>query len=59
MSITIETPGADSAPSIEDVRQFLYREARSLDDKDWDDWLASTRRTRSSGCRPGTTTTSS
>jgi benzoate/toluate 1,2-dioxygenase subunit beta len=25
--------------SIEDVRQFLYREARLLDDKDWDTWL--------------------
>ena len=29
-----------SALSIEDVRQFLYREARCLDDKDWDGWLA-------------------
>ncbi len=26
--------------SIEDVRQFLFREARLLDDKDWDGWLA-------------------
>jgi len=26
--------------TIEDVRQFLYREARFLDDKEWDDWLA-------------------
>ena len=25
---------------IEEVRQFLYREARALDDKEWDDWLA-------------------
>ena len=25
---------------IEEVRQFLYREARALDDKAWDDWLA-------------------
>lgn len=25
---------------IEDARQFLYREARALDDKEWDDWLA-------------------
>jgi benzoate/toluate 1,2-dioxygenase beta subunit len=25
--------------TIEDVRQFLYREARLLDDKDWDAWL--------------------
>jgi benzoate/toluate 1,2-dioxygenase beta subunit len=26
--------------SIETIRQFLYREARLLDDKDWDTWLA-------------------
>ena len=26
--------------NIEDVRQFLYREARFLDDRDWDNWLA-------------------
>ena len=26
--------------TIEDVRQFLYREARFLDDKEWDGWLA-------------------
>ena len=26
--------------TIEDVHQFLYREARFLDDKEWDDWLA-------------------
>jgi len=26
--------------TIEDARQFLYREARALDDKEWDDWLA-------------------
>ena len=25
---------------IEEARQFLYREARALDDKEWDDWLA-------------------
>ncbi len=25
--------------NIEDIRQFLYREARFLDDKDWDAWL--------------------
>ena len=41
MSITLETPQAATAPlSVEDVRQFLYREARYLDDKQWDDWLA-------------------
>ena len=26
--------------SSEDVRQFLYREARFLDDKEWEKWLA-------------------
>jgi len=25
--------------SVEDVRQFLYREARFLDDKEWESWL--------------------
>ena len=25
--------------TLEDVRQFLYREARLLDDKEWDAWL--------------------
>ena len=26
--------------SPEDVQQFLYREARFLDDKEWQNWLA-------------------
>ena len=26
--------------SVDDVRQFLYREARFLDDKEWESWLA-------------------
>jgi benzoate/toluate 1,2-dioxygenase beta subunit len=26
--------------SIEEIRQFLFREARLLDDKDWDAWLS-------------------
>jgi benzoate/toluate 1,2-dioxygenase subunit beta len=26
--------------SLEDIRQFLYREVRYLDDRQWDDWLA-------------------
>lgn len=26
--------------SLEEVQQFLYREARALDDRDWDSWLA-------------------
>ena len=42
MSATLEAPPRVIATplSIEDVRQFLYREARALDDKQWDDWLA-------------------
>ncbi len=41
MSVTLENPKAASAPlSIEDVTRFLYREARYLDDKEWDNWLS-------------------
>jgi benzoate/toluate 1,2-dioxygenase beta subunit len=42
MSITLEaSPATDrKLLSAEDVRQFLYREARCLDDRDWDGWLA-------------------
>jgi benzoate/toluate 1,2-dioxygenase beta subunit len=41
MTIMTENPRtATAALSIEDVRQFLYREARCLDDRDWDGWLA-------------------
>ena len=42
MSITLEaSPATDrKLLSTEDVRQFLYREARCLDDRDWDGWLA-------------------
>lgn len=29
-----------SGVGIEEVRAFLYRESRLLDDKQWDDWLA-------------------
>ena len=37
MSATTDlTPGF----GIEDAQQFLYREARYLDDRDWDAWLA-------------------
>lgn len=38
MTAVLEKPAA--ALSVEDVRQFLYREARTLDDRDWDAWLA-------------------
>jgi benzoate/toluate 1,2-dioxygenase beta subunit len=41
MSTTIERPqGVGAALPIEAVQQFLYREARFLDDRDWDSWLA-------------------
>jgi len=42
MSTTLATPMAatDAPLSLEAVTQFLYREARFLDDKDWDSWLA-------------------
>ena len=42
MSTTLATPMATTAAplSLEAVTQFLYREARFLDDKDWDSWLA-------------------
>ena|ERR1700757_2671383 len=40
MSLTPEKPQAEAAvQSVEDVRQFLHREARFLNDKDWDNWL--------------------
>jgi benzoate/toluate 1,2-dioxygenase subunit beta len=41
MSSTLEKPNAATRQlSTEDVRQFLYREARFLDDKEWESWLA-------------------
>jgi 3-phenylpropionate/cinnamic acid dioxygenase small subunit len=41
MSIVLENRRAGTATlSVEDVRQFLYREARFLDDKEWESWLA-------------------
>jgi len=41
MSTTLEIPKAASAAplSLEDATLFLYREARFLDDKEWDNWL--------------------
>jgi benzoate/toluate 1,2-dioxygenase subunit beta len=38
MSGSIDRSNAPLSP--EDVRQFLYREARFLDDKEWNSWLA-------------------
>jgi benzoate/toluate 1,2-dioxygenase beta subunit len=41
MSSAPERPNAAAVQlSPEDVRQFLYREARFLDDKEWEKWLA-------------------
>jgi benzoate/toluate 1,2-dioxygenase subunit beta len=41
MSSTLETPKTSAGwLSVEDVRQLLFAEARALDDKDWDAWLA-------------------
>ena len=41
MSIMLENHQAEAETlSAEDMRQFLYREARFLDDKDWESWLA-------------------
>ena len=40
MPTTHEEPNAAAQLSLEDVRQFLYREARFLDDKEWNNWLA-------------------
>ena len=41
MSSALEKPNDPVVElSPEDLRQFLYREARFLDDKEWDNWLA-------------------
>jgi benzoate/toluate 1,2-dioxygenase beta subunit len=42
MSATLDAPkGSQTVPlSIEVATEFLYREARFLDEKDWDNWLA-------------------
>src|SRR5271168_5360320 len=41
MSIILKSPQTEAATfSIEEVREFLYREARFLDDKEWESWLA-------------------
>jgi benzoate/toluate 1,2-dioxygenase beta subunit len=39
MSIAIDAPARPSF-TLQEATQFLYREARALDDKDWDAWLA-------------------
>jgi benzoate/toluate 1,2-dioxygenase beta subunit len=44
MGMTLKTthdlPTLRDAFSLQDAQQFLYREARALDDRDWDAWLA-------------------
>ena len=41
MSSTLEKPNPAAVQlSPEGVRRFLYREARFLDDKEWESWLA-------------------
>ena len=41
MSIMLRKSQAEAATlSVEEVQQFLYREARFLDDKEWESWLA-------------------
>lgn len=40
MSAALQSVPKSRAVSIEEVQQFLYAEARALDDRDWDAWLA-------------------
>jgi 3-phenylpropionate/cinnamic acid dioxygenase small subunit len=41
MSMMVDRPRAEASTlTVEDVRQFLYREARFLDDNEWESWLA-------------------
>jgi benzoate/toluate 1,2-dioxygenase subunit beta len=40
MSAAMMNQATQSALSLEDVTQFLYREARFLDEKEWASWLA-------------------
>jgi benzoate/toluate 1,2-dioxygenase beta subunit len=39
MSAALVNQATQKALSLEDVTQFLYREARFLDDKEWENWL--------------------
>lgn len=43
--------------SRQDLLAFLYREARLLDDRQWDEWLECYSPKLSSGCQPGMTMT--
>ncbi len=40
MSAALEIARKPRTVSIEEVQQFLYAEARALDDREWDAWLA-------------------
>lgn len=40
MSAALQSVPKSPAVSIESIQQFLYAEARALDDRDWDSWLA-------------------
>ncbi len=40
MSAALQSVPISRAVTIDDVRKFLYAEARALDDRDWDAWLA-------------------
>ena len=40
MSLAFQTKSRPEPVRIEDVQAFLYAEARALDDRDWDTWLA-------------------
>lgn len=40
MSLAIRTKARSQPVHVADVQAFLYAEARALDDRDWDAWLA-------------------
>jgi benzoate/toluate 1,2-dioxygenase subunit beta len=40
MSAALQSIPSARSISIEEVQQFLYAEARALDDREWDSWLA-------------------
>ncbi len=40
MSAALQSVPKSRTATVEEVQQFLYAEARALDDRDWDAWLA-------------------
>ncbi len=40
MSALVEAPRSHPRPDLRDLEQFLYREARLLDEQRWDEWEA-------------------